>query len=86
MKATNMIKINGVWYRAGDELPADRTPKVEPVKPSLDVNTGEPKITRAEIEEMKYFTLKSLAEKNGVSVKDKPANIIRRDLYEVLGI
>lgn len=84
MKATNMIKINGVWYRAGDELPADRTSK--PIETLKSVNSGEPKITREEIDEMKYFALKSLAEKNGISVKDKPANKIRIDLIEALGL
>lgn len=82
MKATNLIKINGVWYRAGDELPADRTPV--PVEPENSV--GEPKITREEIDEMKYFALKSLAEKKGISVKEKNANRIRMELIEAMGL
>lgn len=88
MIATNTIKINGVWYQAGDELPDNRTPNIKPVR-TEDVGKHEEthtSYTRKDIEEMKYFSLKSLAEKNGISAKDKKANALKKEVIEALGL
>ena len=46
MKATHNIKIDGRWYRAGDELPAEKKVKAEPVMvpetPEAEVPKEEP--------------------------------------------
>ena len=90
MIATNTIKINGVWYQAGDELPDDRTPTLKPVISDDDGKPVEkPKeasVTREDIEGMKYFSLKSLAEKNGISINGKKANVLRKEVIEALGL
>ena len=89
MIATNKIKINGVWYYAGDELPDDRTPTLKSV---LSEDVGKPieenkaSMTRAEVEEMKFFALKSLAEKNGIKTEGKKAPVIKKEVIEALGL
>ena len=45
MKATHNIKIDGVWYRAGDELPeAKHAKEADPVKaePAAEPEKAEP--------------------------------------------
>ena len=94
MIATNTIKINGVWYQAGDELPDDRTPTLQPILSGdvgKQIEVEKPKenkasVTREDVEEMKYFSLKSLAEKNGISTEGKKANVLRKEVIEALGL
>lgn len=96
MIATNLIKINGVWYHAGDELPDDRTPTLKPVfddvdKPKVEIPKEPPKenkttLTREDIKNMKYFSLKSIAEKNGIVVKGKKQPVLQKEVIEALGL
>lgn len=89
MIATNTIKINGVWYHAGDILPDDRTPTLKPV---LSEDVGKPieenkaSMTRDDVEKMKYFALKSLAEKNGIKTDGKKQKVLQKEVIEALGL
>ncbi len=81
MVATNTIKINGVWYQAGDELPSDRTPKVEPkedVKPEVK---EEKEYSKTEIMRMNNQALRKLASKNGI---DNPEEYTGAELKDML--
>ena len=53
-------------------------PKVEP--------KAEQTVSRKEIESMPYFSLKSLATKNGIEVADKKTAELREALIEKLGL
>lgn len=101
MIAANMIKINGKWYQPGEELPADRKPNVEPTKPDLnfDVESLNPEnfdrdiqdsketdYTRKDIMDMKYFALKSLANKHGISADNKKTEVLRNEVIKALGL
>ena len=43
MKATHNIKIDGVWYRAGDELPEAKAAEPAAAEPAAETAAEEPK-------------------------------------------
>ena len=75
MKYPYIVIHEGIWYSAGEEVPGTDSGKVK----SEDV-------TKEEIESMKYFSLKSLAEKNGISTEGKNAKVLKKEVIEALGL
>lgn len=82
MIAANLTKVNGVWYKAGDEIPLPSTD----TKAETVAEAKESAITKEEVDKMQYFSLKALAQKNGISFKDKKAAQLRREIIERLGL
>lgn len=68
------------------------TPKVEVAeeKPVVDAAPVDKKpqadMTAEDVKAMKYFTLKSVAEKHGIEVDGKKADELRAELIEKLGL
>lgn len=84
MKATHSVKVNGVWYTAGSEIPAatEITAK-EPEKVEADY-TEAPKVkryTRTEIRQMNAAELRRVATENGIEGAD---NFTGSELKEML--
>ena len=81
MKAEYSVKINGKWYRAGDELPApsankvEEPTKVEPEKVKEPEGLLDDDLTMAE--------LRKLAKEKGIKV---PIGTSKAELKEKLGI
>jgi len=61
-------------------------PKAKPVEETKIETKAEPKASRKEIESMPYFSLKSMATKNGIEVADKKTAELRGELIEKLGL
>ena len=84
MIATHTMKINGVIYRAGAEIPApDEKPVIK-----VEVNTDKeetvdekPKYTKREITFMKVAKLREIAAENGVKNPDELTGV---ELKEIL--
>lgn len=86
MKYPHIVIANGKWYAAGEDVP-----EVEETPVSKEVQEGIPEShkdtpSREEIEGMKYFSLKSLAEKNGIETGNKKAAVLKKELIERLGL
>ena len=90
MKYPYIVIANGKWYAAGEDVPD--SVEEEAVAPVLkEVQEEIPEShkdtpTREEIEGMKYFSLKSLAEKNGIETGNKKAAVLKKELIERLGL
>ena len=63
MKYNHVVKHNGVWYSAGEEVKTDTAPVVEVREPA-------PVVTRTEIQQMRKAELLALAEKEGIPTDD----------------
>ena len=88
MKYPYIVIANGKWYAAGEDVPVEEkvvapvSEKVQEEIPESHKDTP----TREEIEGMKYFSLKSLAEKNGIETGNKKAAVLKKELIERLGL
>lgn len=83
MKATHTMKINGVLYRAGEEIPspADIPVKSETIiKDDIKVKDDK-KYTKKDITFMKVANLRELAAENGV---ENPDELTGAELKEIL--
>lgn len=78
MKAKHTVKINGVWYREGCDIPS----------PSLNAKEETPdKLTKSKIVLMKQSDLRELAKKHGVENADeKQAAELKEILLNILGL
>lgn len=75
MKADHTVKIDGKWYRVGDELPSPNTPIIKEVPKKSEYN-------KSRILFMKASELRELAMKEGVT--DEPLNSTIKELKEML--
>ena len=88
MKYPYIVIANGKWYAAGEDVPeVEENPvsKEEEVTEEV-IESHKDTPTREEIEGMKYFSLKSLAEKNGIETGNKKAAVLKKELIERLGL
>ena len=69
MKATHSVKINGTWYRAGAEIPAD-TNNTAKTAAQL-VEKTEKTYTKKDITFMKVDDLRKLAAEQGIDGADE---------------
>ena len=76
MVATHTMKINGVVYRAGEEIPS---PDEKPV--IVDERVDEKKYSKSDIKTMKAADLRVLAEENGI---ERPDEYTGSELKEML--
>ena len=78
-----------MMIRRGITRAAKAVPVVSYVEPKTEPKV-EPKaeqtVSRKEIESMPYFSLKSLATKNGIEVAEKKTAELREALIEKLGL
>ena len=87
MKYPYIVIANGKWYAAGEDVPEVDAPvskEEEVTEEVIEPHKDTP--TREEIEGMKYFSLKSLAEKNGIETGNKKAAVLKKELIERLGL
>ena len=75
MKAEYSVKLNGKWYRAGDELPAPSANKVE--------KESEPEKEGLLDDDLTMAELRKLAKEKGIKV---PIGTSKAELKEKLGI
>lgn len=77
-----------MMIRRGLTRAAKAAPVVSYVEPKAEpkVERAEQTVSRKEIESMPYFSLKSLATKNGIEVADKKTAELREALIEKLGL
>ena len=61
-------------------------PKVEPKEEPKVEPKVEQTVNRKDVESMPYFSLKSLASKNGIDVSGKKTAELRGEIIEVLGL
>ena len=81
MVATHTIKLNGKWYRAGEELPAPTAEKVE--TKTTEKITNEKPYTKSEITLMKAAELRELAAQNGIdNAEEYTGSELKRMLIE----
>ena len=76
MIATHTMKINGVVYRAGEEIPS---PDEKPV--IVNEKVDEKKYSKSDIKTMKAADLRILAEENGI---ERPDEYTGSELKEML--
>lgn len=81
MIATHTMKINGVIYRAGAEIPAPDEKPVKKVEVKEETVDEKPKYTKREIMFMKVAKLRELAAENGVKNPDELTGV---ELKEIL--
>lgn len=91
MKATHTMKINGVLYRAGEEIPspADKPVKVvQEVKDEIKEEVkDDKKYTKKDITFMKVANLRELAAENGVENPDELTGVeLKEILIEKFGL
>ena len=91
MIATHTMKINGLLYRAGEEIPSpDETPKMvvdEPKEIVEEVVDEKPKYTKKDITFMKVANLRELAAEMGVKDPDELTGVeLKSILIEKLGL
>lgn len=56
MKAEYTIKIDGVFYKAGDELPCKKEDKIEETKAATVEKPDEPPIVSEPVEQKRKYT------------------------------
>lgn len=77
MIAENTMKINGKWYKAGEEI-SSATPREE---------TGNSQYTKTEINRMSTAELQSLALENGIAGADSMTGAdLKKVLIEKFGL
>lgn len=85
MVATHIMKINGVLYRAGEEIPSPADNPVKAVKEVKEVEEvvkdDKPQYTKKDITFMKVANLRELAAENGV---ENPDELTGAELKEIL--
>ena len=87
MKYPYIVIANGKWYAAGEDVPVEeKNPVSEDDSTEEVVESHKDTPSREEIEGMKYFSLKSLAEKNGIETGNKKAAVLKKELIERLGL
>ena len=80
MIATHSVKVNGVWYKAGEEIPSAETIK----KP---VEVEEEKYTKTDINRMAAAELKELAGKQGIDGAEEMTGAdLKKALIEHYGL
>lgn len=93
MVATHSIKINGVWYKAGDEIsPAENTSKENKTDDFAQymnepVESGEETYTKTEINRMSTADLRRLAKDKEISGAEEMTGAeLKKVLIEKLGL
>lgn len=97
MKATHTMKVNGIIYRAGEEIPSpDEKPvkqvekpveKVEPPVEKAEEPIAEGKYTKKDITFMKVSKLRELAEIEGVENPDELTGVeLKKILIDKMGL
>ena len=86
MIATHTMKINGIYYRAGEEIPSpDEKPVKKPVEPVETPVESEEKAevtyTKSDIMSMKAAKLRDIATENGV---ENPEELTGAELKKLL--
>lgn len=70
MIATHTMKVNGIVYRAGEEIPspAEKRPVEKPIEKTVEkpVEKVEKTYTKSDIMTMKAADLRDVASKNGI--------------------
>ena len=92
MVAKHSVKVNGVWYRAGEEIaPAKTETKTKDDfsqymnAPKIEEESTEVKYTKTEINRMSTADLKELAKENGIDDGLSGAEI-KKALIEKFGL
>lgn len=89
MVAKHSVKVNGVWYRAGEEIsPAKNAPKEEDdFAKHMNPPTEEVTYTKTEINRMSTAELKEVAKVNGIeSAEDMTGAELKKVLIEKFGL
>lgn len=83
MKYDHVVKYNGVYYAAGDDVPEEGT-----APPTLNgFAVEERKYTKTDINKMTTAELQSLAAENGVEgAYDKTGGELKKALIELMGL
>lgn len=84
MIAKNVMKMNGKWYKAGEEIPS-----AEPQKEVVDKNAGEVEInfTKTDINRMSTAELQALAIKNNIEGTNEMTGAdLKKVLIEKFGL
>lgn len=79
MRYDYMVKVNGVYYKAGEDVPTGASSK--PVEAPKDDVKGGAKYTKEAIQKMKVADLRKLAQENGVKDVDESTGT---ELKEIL--
>lgn len=80
MVATHTMKINGILYRSGEEIPSPGEKPVEKI-----VEREEKTLTKSEIMTMKAADLRDLASKNGIdNAEEYTGSELKKMLIEKL--
>lgn len=61
-------------------------PVEKPVEQPKETKVEEPEVTRAEVEKMPYFGLKSLATKHGIDTDGKKAAKLKEEIIDKLSL
>lgn len=81
MIATHFTKVNGRWYRAGQEIPAFSDGKIP------EIESPEKQYTRTDINRMPVDELRKLAGETGISGAESMTGAdIKKALIDVLGL
>ena len=84
MIAQNTVKMNGKWYKAGEEIPQTHFPENMMNYPS-EPYTREKQYTRTDISRMNVRDLRRLALENGVyDVQKMTSAEIKKTLLKIL--
>lgn len=90
MVATHTMKINGVMYRAGEDIPSPDEKPVEKVEIKEEINEVKddaPKYTKKDIAFMKVAKLREIAAENGVENPDELTGVeLKEILIDKLGL
>lgn len=90
MKATHTMKVNGIIYRAGEEIPSpDEKPVKQVEKPveKAEEPIAEGKYTKKDITFMKVSKLRELAETEGVENPDELTGVeLKKILIDKMGL
>ena len=90
MKYPYSVKYNGIWYAAGEEIPAAEPTKEvvkEPVNPIREEVKAEKTVTKTDLIRMNAAALKKLATENGIKdVDDKTRSELIQAITDKLGL
>lgn len=86
MIAQSTVKMNGKWYKVGEEIPQANFPENMMNYPS-EPYTEEKQYTRTDISRMNVCDLRRLALENGVcDVQKMKSADLKKSLLEILGL
>ena len=81
MKYDHMIKKNGIYYAAGEEVPEDEEMTVEESLPSFPETSEQKPYTKTEIQRMSVDSLRILAKEVGI---ENPEEISGSEIKNLL--